>query len=446
MLMPAMIESRQQATRLRTPLPQRRIRPRYALPAKRILRHGIRNTLRIQKIRIQRQVINIIALLVIARIKRLASLTTKQLCFLRGLEDLGASEQATGGDAVFEECGVVGTQGEEGGDVGEAAGLVEELEVALDGVGARGAGEVEGAAVAVVDAEDVVGRGDHVKVEVGAEFGDFAAVAAAGAVEGFEVVERAEFAKFFGAPEAQADSVFELEFGEGQGGDECADGAGAIVVDARAREDGVGVAADHEDIVVVTLLGLGDDVVVGAVLSDGINGEGGSDSAISELCKKLISGLLGQTDNWCIVTFTTEGSREALKGNVVVDDSSHSSCSFGIGSLDRKCADTSRDKGNLSRYRSRVVCSVASQIVDLDKVGSNLTGWTKSEVLGRHISTSSRNLNSSGSEQLNEGLLVDVVVPSLQQSLVEPFRSGIVACTSKSAVATVFISEGLELL
>jgi hypothetical protein len=245
MLMSPTIHPRKQPRTLRIPLPQRRIRPGDPLKAERILGHTIRNTLRIQQIRVFSKVVDIVTCLVIARVERRARLTAKHDGFLLRLEDLGAGEEAAGGDAVFEERGVVGAQGEEGGDVGKAAGFVEFFEILLDLVGARGAGEVEGVAVAIVDAQDVVGGCDHVEVEVGAQLVDFGGVAGERAVEGLHVVEGTEFAEFLSAPETEADGVGEFVFCEGEANDERANGARAVVVDAGAREDGVCVASDH---------------------------------------------------------------------------------------------------------------------------------------------------------------------------------------------------------
>jgi hypothetical protein len=108
MLMSTPIKPRHQPTRLRTPLPQRRVPPRNPLKAQRILRHRVRNTLRVKQVRIGRKVVDIVALLVVACIERRAGFTAEHLRFLLCLEDFSAGEETAGWDAVFEESGVVG--------------------------------------------------------------------------------------------------------------------------------------------------------------------------------------------------------------------------------------------------------------------------------------------------------------------------------------------------
>lgn len=110
-----------------------------------------------------RKVVNGVANLVVVDVVRDARLTTEQLNLLLGLEDLGASEEAAGGNAVLNEGSIVGAAAELGGDVAPALGLVKLLKVGLNDVGAGGAGDVEGGAVAVVDAELVVGAGNLLK-------------------------------------------------------------------------------------------------------------------------------------------------------------------------------------------------------------------------------------------------------------------------------------------
>ena len=50
--------------------------------------------------------------------------------------------------------------------MGKAALLVEDFEVLFDGVGASRAGEIERVTVAVVDTKHVVGRRNHVEIEI----------------------------------------------------------------------------------------------------------------------------------------------------------------------------------------------------------------------------------------------------------------------------------------
>ena len=181
---------------LLAPAPLRLVHSRKRVEAKRVLGNGVSDALRVEQIRVVSQVVDVVALLVVVDIVRDAHLATEELSLGLGLETLGTGEETAGGDAVLDESGVVGSAAELGGNVADAVVVVEVLEVLLDDVGAGGAGEVEGVAVAVVDAVDVVGAGDllmkfslgsfedcagrkeevgmthHVKVEIGPNLGE----------------------------------------------------------------------------------------------------------------------------------------------------------------------------------------------------------------------------------------------------------------------------------
>jgi hypothetical protein len=168
--------------------------------------------------------------------------------------DLSTSEETARSDAAIQETGVVAAAAEVRRNGVEAVGGEEVLEEDFRFGAAGGAGLVVGASVAVVDSEDVVGRGDHVEVEVQADCGGFFG----GEVLG--VVVAAEETELFTGPEAEADGVVDRVSGELLGDFEDADDAGAVVVDTGTREDGVGVAADDEDGVFVAADCFCDDV------------------------------------------------------------------------------------------------------------------------------------------------------------------------------------------
>lgn len=151
-------------TLLRPPLSSLSISHRpsclQTLKAPRVLGHRIGDALTVEQIRLLVQIRDIVALLVVVDVVGDAGFPAKQLGLVGRLEDLGAREEPTGGDAVLDEGGVVGAAAERGGDKGLAVGAVVGFKLLFDGGGAGGAGEVEGAAVAVVDAVDVIGTGN----------------------------------------------------------------------------------------------------------------------------------------------------------------------------------------------------------------------------------------------------------------------------------------------
>jgi hypothetical protein len=171
-----------------------------------------------------------------------------------GLDLLGAREQAARRDADVQEGPVVGAAVELGGLRGQALALKVLLEEGLCLGGSRGAAQVKGGPIAVVDGELVVGRGDHVEVEVQA---DLVEVLGAGLVD---VVFGAQQAKLLGGPPGETDGVGDLVLGELKGDLENTDSAGPVVVDARSCLDRVGMGTHEDDVIGVARLGLGDNV------------------------------------------------------------------------------------------------------------------------------------------------------------------------------------------
>lgn len=213
--------------------PLRRALRRQGSKALRIRRHRMRNRLRILNERVHIQVRHIIPHGVIIHIERHARLPTKQRLLLGRLNVLGARKQAAGGNAHILERAIVTPPAELLGHPLQA-GLIGEviLEELLRFGGARGAGEVEGRAVAVVNAVLVIGGGDHIKVELEADLGLF------GVREGGDVEFGAEETKLLSGYPDEANGVVDAVFGELEGDFEETDATGAVIVDTRALDEG----------------------------------------------------------------------------------------------------------------------------------------------------------------------------------------------------------------
>ena len=203
---------------------------------------------------VPREVSDVVARAMVVDVVRNTGLAAEELSLLLGLDDFSTGEEATRGNTEVEETSIITATAEIRWHRVKTILSEEVLEESLRLRAAGGAGHVEGAAVAVVDAQDVVGRGDHVEVEVQADLGGLFGGEVLGVVVG------AEQAELLGGPEADADGVVDGVAGELFGDFEDADDAGAIVVDTGTREDGVGVAADDEDGVFVAADCFCDDV------------------------------------------------------------------------------------------------------------------------------------------------------------------------------------------
>ncbi|KAG7044243.1 hypothetical protein JMJ77_0012058 [Colletotrichum scovillei] len=193
------------------------------------------------------------------------------------LEALCASEKSTRRDAVLDEPGVVRAAVEFRGYVAQALGLKELLKVLLNDIRTGGASEVEGTAVTIIDGELGVGAGDHVEIER------------------LHIEVGAELAVFFRAPKSKSNGVLGGELGKGLGDSENTNGAGAIVAGREYYKNRIGVASDHENIVMVSAPRLRNDVIVDTVLDNGDNIEIKSQRLTS--CKRGNKGLTLLTGN-----------------------------------------------------------------------------------------------------------------------------------------------------
>ena len=177
---------------------------------------------------VEGEVLHVVTHTMIVLVVRFANDASEELGLLLSLDLLGTGKDASGGDAVEDKGLVVGATVEFGGNVADALFVKELLEEMLDLTGASRAGHVEGTAVTVVDQVGVVGRSDHVEVEVESDL-----LLLPGA-EAVDVVGTAEEAKLLSSPETEADGVLETEVGEGLGDIENANDARAVVVDTGA--------------------------------------------------------------------------------------------------------------------------------------------------------------------------------------------------------------------
>lgn len=226
-----------------------------ALEASSVFGNGSSDGLGVPLESVPRKVGDVVASLVVINVVRNTSLAAEELSLLLGLDNFSTSEETTRGNTEVEETSVVAAAAEVGGDRVKTIVGEEVLEESLSLRATSGTGLVVSASIAVVDAQDVVGRGDHVEVEVQADLGGLFG----GEVLG--VVVRTEQAELLGGPEADADGVVDGIAGELFGDFEDTDDAGAVVVDTWAGLHGVGVATDNEDGVFVAADGLCDDVL-----------------------------------------------------------------------------------------------------------------------------------------------------------------------------------------
>ena len=194
----------------------------------------MRNRLRILDKRVHVQIRYIVPRPMVILIIRNACLPAKQRHFLLCLDVLGAREQAASRNARVQERAIVTSPIERLGHILQARVVGEViLEQLLCLGGARGTGEVEAGAVAVVDAVVVIGGGNHVEVEVEADLGLL------GVREGGDVEGGAEETEFLGCDPDEADGVVDAVFGKLDGYLEEADATGAVVVDAGALRGGI---------------------------------------------------------------------------------------------------------------------------------------------------------------------------------------------------------------
>jgi len=120
-------------------------------------------------------------------------------------------------------------------------------------------------AVAITHCINVIGRGDHVEIEVGTDVRGLACG------ERLDIIRGAQWTFFLAAPPAEADRVVDAVFRELFGDFEDSDATGAVVVDARTGSDGVGVRAEDKRGIGGTTVCCGDYIKSGAVFDNSEN-------------------------------------------------------------------------------------------------------------------------------------------------------------------------------
>lgn len=193
----------------------------------------------------------------------------------------------------------------------------------------------------------------------------------------------------------------------------------------------VGVATDHEHVVLVSTFGLGDDIVVGPILANGLDEYyGGDRGGAVGLGEEIITGLLGDPNDRGVVAVGSKRTGETLAGDIVVDDGGGSTSGLGVEGLNGKGAGASGNERDIARDTSREISDLASQAVHLDNIALNIVRrWPIRQVVGRDIFAGNGELDGGGSKQLDEGLLVNlpVVVAETLQALEEPFRGAVMS-------------------
>ena len=360
-----------------------------AFEASSILGNGSSDGLGVPLESVPREVGDVVAREMVIDVVRDTSLAAEKLSLLLGLDDLSAGEETTRSNAEVEETSIVTAAAEVGRNRIEAILGEEVLKEKLGLAAAGGASLVESAAVAIVDAQDVVGRGDHVEVEVQADLGGLFGREVLG------VVVRTKQAELLGGPEADADGVVDGVAGELLSDLEDADDAGAVVVNAWAGLHGIGVAADDEDGILVAADSLCDDVLT--MVDDQLMGVStrvrglNLHSDVVDVAVNIQSDFNGLAANYtlnprgCVGLVNThsghvvtlrargraKGTASKRLGNIVVDDGTSSAGSTSKSGLLTEWTGATLNQSNLALDLSRVVGCLAAKIGD----GDELSGY-----------------------------------------------------------------------
>jgi hypothetical protein len=420
-----------------------------ALPGSGVLGNSSGNTASVKQPGALVEVVNSVASLVVVLVKDLASNAAPDLLLSLGLDLVGASGGSTGRDVGVKERTVVGAAVELGGVGGHAGADKVLLVELLDEVAASGTGEAVGASVAIVDLVDVVGGGDHVEVEVGADLERLLRG------EVLDKVGGAEKARLLAGPEAEGDGVLHVVLGESLGNVEDADGAAAVVVDTRAGANGVGVGAEGELVVLVTALAGGQNVVGSDDLDVGQDVQGGGElGTAGELGEISLTLLLGDANSRYIGTFSTRRRAESAGdggSDVVVNDSTDSTSTASKSRLQTKVTAATGDEGDVASEAGRVVRCCTTEVAHGDQWCSNGTVCRVGVLEQGGLDGRSANGEGvDGAVQLDivgEGLKGDIVVRSRLELLLQPVDSVVVSLTAHDPVTGwVAVGKVLELL
>ena len=372
--------------------------------------HGVGNSLGVNLERIGVEVVDGIADLVVVDVVRDALLATEQSDLLSGLETFSSSVDTTSSNTSIEEGAIVAAAAEfdfDAGDLGNVGVVVREELLGLGG--SLRTRLTKGAAVTVVHAESVVGASNHVKVEVEADL----VLLSLGKV--LDVVLGAEQTELLSRPPSEANGVLDAEAREGGGNLEEGRRARAIVVNTGAGSNRVTVRAEHNDVVLVTSLGLDDDVVRGSVL----DGTGELQVSIDRLAgreagKDGFTLSLGETSHGdeCALRTGALASKRTSDGtlSVVVDDNCIGTSRASECDLESKVAGTSLDErdtvqasGEVGRNASTVGDSSDRSGVKLAVGAVGECGWVLVLAINGELS---KVLGKGGGERLKLNVVV----------------------------------------
>lgn len=334
--------------------------------------NGVGNSLGVDDESLPVQVVDIITNLVVVDIVSLASLAAEELGLRLSLLALGTGEETTSGNADLQERSVVGTASEGSRGRGRLLGLEEILELLLDGIGASRAGKVVGGSVTVVDEETVVGRGNHIVVEVEADLVEGLSASIGNPVLGsnktellwinvsirsIDIYERMPTS----SPEREADSVLGRVLSEVLGNLELSNDTRAVIVDTRATSNRVRMSTELNNVVLVTATGGSENVGGGPVLGNGDNvdvSDGGGTSG--NLGPELVGVLESDTGEGNVGALSTFGRAErtgvhGLAGDVVVEEDGGGTGGTTEGVLETELASSTADESNLASDLGRVV-------------------------------------------------------------------------------------------
>lgn len=153
------------------------------------------------------------------------------------------------------------------------------------------------------------------------------------------------------SPPAEANGLADLELGEAQSNLEDTNAAGAVVVETRALGDGVGVGTCHDNVLLVTLLGGGNEVAGPPQLIDGPGVDSTSESAGLSSSADGDSIFARERDGGDVRALRarrrTESTSERTR-NVVVEGDTTSASSASERNLETELAGASRDQSNVA--------------------------------------------------------------------------------------------------
>jgi hypothetical protein len=422
---------------------------REALPGSGVLGNSSGNTASVQQPGALVEVVDIVTGLVVVLVKDLAGDTAPDLLLGLGLDLIGTSGGSASRDVCIKERTVVGTAVELGGVRGNAGADKVLLVELLDQVATGGSGEAVGASVTVVDLVDVVGGGDHVEVEVGADLERLLGG------EALDEVGRAEKARLLSGPEAEGDGVLHVVLGECLGNVEDTDGATAVVVDTGSSADGVSVSAKGELVVLITALAGGQDVVGGDDLDVSQDVQSGGDlGTAGELGEVALTQLLADSNSGDISALRTrrraKGGRDGAS-HVVVDNGTDSTSATSKSRLQAKVTAATGDERNVASDAGRVVRCFTAKVAHGDQWGSNKTicGVGVLEEVGLDcLSVNGEGVDGAVQHDIvGERLKGDIVVRGRLKLLLQPVDGVVVGLAAHDPVTVwVAVGEVLELL